>query len=324
MKKLLKLSVTFLMATSLFACTANTETKTSQTNTEVSQEQATDEQITISHAKGESTVKLNPKKIAVFDMSALDTIQKLGIDGEFALPTNDIPSYIQGFEDATNVGSLKEPDLEGLYTFAPDVIFMSGRQEDFYDELNEIAPTIFVGLDYTNYMDSFKTNVTNIGKVFGKEDLALEEYNKIEAKIADAKEKTANIEDKALIIMTTGGKLKYYGAGSRFGIIYDELGFKEADKDKSGEAQSAGGHGDEVSFEYISKVNPDILFVIDRDAVVGGENTASATLDNDLVNNTNAVKNNKVINLNPEVWYISGGGLQSVNTMIDEAMSALN
>ncbi len=328
MKKLLKLSITLLITSSLFACTNSKEVKTESTqqaNTEIlnTNSDTTNEEIIIKHSKGEAVVKTNPKKIAVFDMGALDTIQALGIDAEFAIPTGNIPSYITGFENATNAGGIKEPDLEGLFTFAPDVIFISGRQEDFYDELNEIAPTIYVGLDYKNYMESFKTNITNIGKVFGKEDLALEEYNKIENRITEAKEKTSNLDDKALIIMTNGGKLKYYGAGSRFGFIHDILGFKEADPNKSKES-NLDTHGDEVSFEYISQVNPDILFVVDRDAAVGGENNSNTTLNNDLVNSTNAVKNNKVINLNPDVWYISGGGLKSVNMMIDEATSILN
>ncbi len=331
MKKLLKLSFTILMASSLFACsTTNNTNESSTAKTEASSsdtkstEQAIEQEITISHSKGETTVKTNPKKVVVFDMGALDTINKLGVDAEFALPVSSVPSYITGYENATNAGSLKEPDLETIYNFTPDVIFISGRQENFYDELNKIAPTIYVGLDYNNYMEDLKTNVTNIGKIFNKEDLALEEYNKLETKINDAKEKTKNIEDKALVILTNGGKLSAYGSGSRFGFIHDVLGFKQADENMYKEGEKPSTHGNEASFEYISQINPDILFVVDRDAVVGGDGNASSTINNDLVNGTNAAKNNKIIMLDPEVWYIAGGGLESVNIMIDETMSALN
>lgn len=331
MKKLLKLSFTLLMASSLFACASTNNTNESSTEkTEVSSsdakstEQATEQEITISHSKGETTVKTNPKKVVVFDMGALDTINKLGIDAEFALPVSNVPSYITGYENATNAGSIKEPDLEAIYTFAPDVIFISGRQEKFYDELNKIAPTIYVGLDYNRYMEDLKTNVTNIGKIFNKKDLALEEYNKLETKINDAKEKTKNIEDKALVILTNGGKLSAFGSGSRFGFIHDVLGFKQADENMYKEGEKPSTHGNEASFEYISQINPDILFVVDRDAVVGGDGNASSTINNDLVNSTNAAKNNKIIMLDPGVWYIAGGGLESVNIMIDETMSALN
>ncbi len=331
MKKLLKLSFTLLMASSLFACAATNNTNENSTEkTEVSSsdtkstEQVTEQEITISHSKGEATVKTNPKKVVVFDMGTLDTINKLGVDAEFALPLNNVPSYLTGYENATNAGGIKEPDLETIYTFAPDVIFISGRQEDFYDELNKIAPTIYVDLDYKNYMEDLKTNVTNIGKIFNKEDLALEEYNKLETKVNDAKEKTKNIEDKALVILTNGGKLSAYGSGSRFGFIHDVLGFKQADENMYKEGEKPSTHGNEASFEYISQINPDILFVVNRDAVVGGDGNASSTMNNDLVNSTNAAKNNKIIMLDPEVWYIAGGGLESVNIMIDETMTALN
>lgn len=325
MKKLLKLSFTLLMASSLFACGATEKTtETQTTSASTADNQATEQEITISHSKGESTVKLNPKKVVVFDMGALDTIDKLGIEAEFALPVNSIPSYIKGYENATNAGGLKEPDLETIYTFAPDVIFISGRQEDFYDELNKIAPTIYVGIDYNNYMQDFKTNVTNIGKIFNKEDLALEEYNKLEDKINDAKEKTKDVEDKALIISTSSGKVKAYGSGSRFGFIHDIIGYKQADENMYKDGEKPTAHGKEVSFEYISEINPDVLFVLDRDAVVGGDSDAKSTLNNDLVNNTNAVKNNKVVMIDPESWYIAGGGLSSVNTMIEDTISLLN
>ena len=173
MKKLLKLTFTLLIASSLFACNANKET-TNTNNSEVGSEassndnQSLEQEVTITHSKGETTVKTNPKKVVVFDMGTLDTMQKLGVEAEFALPVDSIPSYIEGFEDAINAGGLKEPDLEGIYTFAPDVIFISGRQADFYDELNKIAPTIYVDVEYENYMESFKTSVLNIGKICDK------------------------------------------------------------------------------------------------------------------------------------------------------------
>lgn len=323
MKKLLKLTFTFLLASSLFACTNSNESTTSQaieSSNEPNQNKDNEalEEITIKHSKGEATVKKNPKKVAVFDMGTLDTIDKLGIDTEFALPLDSIPSYIDGYENSINAGGLKEPDLESLYTFKPDVIFISTRQESFYEELNKIAPTIYVGLDYKNYMEDFKTNITNIGKIFDKEDLALEEYNKIEEKIETIKEKTNNSNEKVLVILTNGGKISAYGSKSRFGFIHDVLGFKEADENMYKDESEITSHGKEVSFEYISQINPDILFVVDRDSVVGGDSNAKNTLNNELVNNTNASKNNKIIMLDAEVWYIAGGGLQSVNTMIDE------
>ncbi len=314
MKKLLKLTLTLLMASSLFACGAKQDQVESTNKTE---------EITVSHSKGETTVKLNPKKVVVFDLGTLDTMDKLGVDVEVAFPLSSRQSYLKGFENATNAGGLKEPDFETIHSFQPDLIFINNRQENFYEDLNEIAPTIYVDLNYETYLDNFKKNVTTIGKIFNKEDLAVEELNKIDGRITEINEKTKNLEDKSLILLTTGGKLKAYGPGSRFGLIHDVLGFKEADENMYKDDEKLDTHGKEVSFEYILDINPDILFVVDRDAVVGGEKDAISILDNELINNTDAVKNNKVILLNPEAWYLAGGGLQSFNIMIDETTNAV-
>lgn len=45
---------------------------------------------------------------------------------------------------------------------------------------------------------------------------------------------------------------------------------------------------------------------------------AKKVVENELVETTNAYKNKHVVYLNPEVWYLGGGGLESVNEMIDE------
>jgi iron complex transport system substrate-binding protein len=42
-----------------------------------------------------------------------------------------------------------------------------------------------------------------------------------------------------------------------------------------------------------------------------------------LVKETNAGKNGKVIALDPQVWYLSGSGLESVQLMLDDVKKAL-
>ncbi len=79
----------------------------------------------------------------------------------------------------------------------------------------------------------------------------------------------------------------------------------------------------EIGFEYIAEKNPDLIFVVDRTTVVGGSDIASKTLDNDLVNNTTAAKDGKIIYLNPATWYLSGYGLESVPMMLTEVSDAL-
>ena len=41
-----------------------------------------------------------------------------------------------------SVGWQENPDLEKIAELEPDLILMTGEQEDLYDELSEIAPTV--------------------------------------------------------------------------------------------------------------------------------------------------------------------------------------
>ncbi|MGE8204878.1 siderophore ABC transporter substrate-binding protein [Heyndrickxia sp. NPDC080065] len=278
--------------------------------------------LTIKHQLGETPVKKNPKKVVVFDMGTLDTMDKLGLaDSVAGIPQESVPAYLKKYQDSkySNLGGLKEPDFEAIKEVDPDLIIISGRQQDSYDKFSEIAPTIFMGIDSKKYMESFKENVTTLGEIFGKEDQAKEELTKIENDIASLKEKADASDAKALITLTAGGKVTAYGPASRFGLIHDVFGVKAAAND----IEADPVHGQNISMEFITEKNPDILYVVDRDAAVGEGNNAKKVIENALVKKTNAYKNGKIVYLDPGYWYLSGGGLESVAEMVKEAAKGL-
>ena len=47
----------------------------------------------------------------------------------------------------------------------------------------------------------------------------------MEGKIDALKEKVSSVDEKALIVLGTEGKVSAYGPSSRFGVIHDEFGF---------------------------------------------------------------------------------------------------
>src|SRR5699024_8869676 len=149
--------------------------------------------MTIEHELGETEVEKNPEKVVVFDFGTLDSLDKLDVDVA-GVPHNNMPSYLEKYEDDQyeNVGSLREPDFEKIAEIDPDVILISGRQSDLYDQLEELAPTVYLGVDTTRYMDSFKENAEKVGDIFDKEsevDTALDEIDdKIDTIQEDAKE----------------------------------------------------------------------------------------------------------------------------------------
>jgi len=280
------------------------------------------EELTITHKLGQATLKKNPEKVVVFDSGVLDTLDKLGV-AIAAAPKSGLPKYLDKYMDDayTNAGTVFEPDFEKLNALKPDVIFISGRASEAYDELNKIAPTIFMGVDTARYYDSFKENAKTLGQIFSKDaevDAALENLDK---EVVALKEKYEATGKKGLVVLTNAGKLSAYGKGSRFGLIHDVFGVTPSDQNIE-----VSTHGMSVTSEYIAEQNPDFLFVIDRSAVVQSEGAeaAEATIENDLVKNTNASKEGKIKYLNPDYWYLSGGGLISMEEMLQEVASVIN
>ena len=320
MKKGLLFILMAVLAVIIAACGSASSSDSSSNEGSASTDSKTEEEeLVIQHELGETTVQKNPEKVVVFDFGALDTLDKLGVEVA-GVPQENVPSYLSKYEGETyeNVGSLKEPDFEKISEIAPDLILISGRQAEAYEELSKIAPTVFIGVDTTNYMESFANNVTMLGEIFGKEEQAKEELATMTESVKQLNEKASASGKNGLIILSTGGKISAYGPGSRFGIIHDEFGVTPVD-----ENIEASTHGMSVTFEYIAEKNPDYLFVIDRDQVVGGETEASKVLDNELVNDTKAAQNGNIVYLDPEIWYLSGGGLTSVAEMVKEVDEAI-
>ncbi|MCM3759921.1 siderophore ABC transporter substrate-binding protein [Alkalihalobacillus oceani] len=330
MKKYLSFLILLLvLLVTLAACgtDASNDADTGEEESPATTEEATEEdgsgaeaeseaaEITVTHDLGETIVQKEPETVVVFDYGALETLDTLGVEVAGVAKGSSLPDYLSKYEgdEYTNVGSLKELDFETIYGLSPDLIIISGRQSEAYEELSEIAPTIFVGVDTTNYMESFTQNVELLGEIFNKEEEAQAELTKINDAIAALNEDVAELDGTGLIVLTTSGNISAYGNGSRFGILHDVFGIPAAD-----ENIEASTHGMSVSFEYIAETNPDYLFVIDRDQALDEAGNENPLINNEIVNSTNAAQNDNIIFLNPSVWYMSGGGLISVAEMVKE------
>src|SRR5699024_9128984 len=195
----------------------------------------------------------------------------------------------------------------------PDVIIISGRQSTLYDELSNIAPTIHLDIDTTNYMESFESNLSVIAELFDVEEEIDQKLEDIHESIDELQTIADDYGQESLIILANDDKISAYGPHSRFGLIHDVFKVPAVD-----EGIDASTHGMNVTFEYVVEQDPDILYVVDRGAVVGGETSAQQLVENELVENTKAYKNDNIVYLDPDFWYLSGGGIESVNEMIAE------
>lgn len=277
--------------------------------------------ITIKHTSGETSVPENPKKVVVFDLASMDIMNRLGVDNIVGVAGGIFPKYLKKYEadQYTKVGTLFEPNYEAIANLKPDLIIISGRTQPKYKELSKIAPTLDLTVSNENYLGDVDRNITILGQVFDKQDKAKSEIANLNKKLDETRKIAAN-QGTGLLILTTGGKISAYGPGSRFGLLHTGFGVKPAN-----DKLEVGKHGQMISSEFILETNPDWLFVIDRDAAIGREGQSAAQiLDNALVNQTTAGKKKQIVYLDPQNWYLVGGGLSGLIETADQLDAAFS
>ena len=277
------------------------------------------ETITITHELGETPVTTNPQKVVVFDYGILDALDSLGVNVTGVVQSG-LPDYLTKYagEEYSSIGTLKEPDMEAIFALTPDLIIISGRQADYHEDINKIAPTIHLGIDNADYLGSFKNNMDILGQIFGKEKEVASKVEEIEKAIAELNAKVTEKNINGLITLANDGAFSVYGQESRFGIIHKEFGVTPVDT-----TIDAGTHGQKATFEYVAEKNPQYLFVVDRAAVTGGNTSAKELFDNELVARTDAYKNDNIVYLDPTIWYTSVGGFTSTLRMVEEVDAAI-
>jgi iron complex transport system substrate-binding protein len=272
-------------------------------------------EVTVTHAQGETTVPVDPETVVVFDLGVLSTLDSLDVQVD-GVPDATFPEALAeyGGDEYAKVGSLFEPDYEAVNALEPDLIIVGGRSAAVYPQLAEIAPTLDLSVDSNDFMPSFRERTTALAEVFGAEDDVTERLDAIDERAAEVSA-AAQDAGEGLIVLTTGGEVSAYGPSSRFGgLIHDTLGVAPADT-----GLSDSTHGDAISFEYIAETNPDLLYVIDRDATIGESGAAAeAVLDNELVRGTTAWSDDAVTYLDGADWYLAPNGLPNVERMVEE------
>lgn len=329
--KLITIVLSLTVVLGLTACGANTSAQTTTSDSDnqtkaSSEETPTEVTIQSLNEAGETVdlvVPYNPERIAILDMASLDILDSLGVGDRVVGSANTSLDYLQDYmtnENITNLGTIKEADLEAVMACEPDVIFIGGRLSESYDALSEIAPVVYLSTDSeTGVVESVRNNATTVASIFGLEEnvdeLMTDFDSRIETLAAFAKDKTA------IVGLSTSGSFNILGNDGRCSIIGNEIGFENL-----GDGDTTSTHGNETSFEFVSELNPDYIFVMDRDAAINteGAQLAQEIVENELVMGTDAYKNGHIIYLeHPAVWYTAEGGIQALNIMLTDLESTL-
>ncbi|HCN44995.1 MAG TPA: ferric anguibactin-binding protein, partial [Pseudomonas sp.] len=252
----------------------------------------------------------------------VDFLDQLGV-AVAGMPKDFVPHFLARYKDdaqVADIGSIVQPNLERVHAAHPDLILITSLQANQYAELSEMAPTLHFDVDYRDseagHIEVIKQHLLSLGEVFGKQALAAQKATELQAQVDQARTVTHERPERALVVLHNNGAFSAFGVHSRYGFVFTDLGVKPAT-----DTLDTGLHGQPISSEFIQQANPDILYVVDRTAVMEQRPTLTKeTLGNPLLRQTKAWKNDRVVFVDPEAWYVTAASPTSVALIVDDVL----
>ena len=265
---------------------------TSGHNAESNNTSQTFKEKTIVHDFGTTELKKAPKRIVILDNLYGEILDPLHITPVGATTGQaDSQEFSTLFKKqykyakVVSVGWQGNPDLDKIAELKPDLILMTGEQEDLYDELSEIAPTVGYQINTDENWDYHETSL-KVAEIFDKRDEMKKDLDRVDAREAvfaeNVKAKFGN--QKLMYLRVTDNDIRYYAYG-HFGYLYDTYHFNRAETFNPDDMFQV------IDPDKLKDINPDLLIV---------QADSQELLENKLKNNPvwsslKAVQNNKVI-----------------------------
>ena len=287
---------------------------TSGHNAESNKTSQTFKEKTIVHDFGTTELKKAPKRIVILDNLYGEILDPLDITPVGAT-TGQADSqefstlFKKQYKDAkvVSVGWQGNPDLDKIAELKPDLILMTGEQEDLYDELSEIAPTVGYQINTDENWDYHETSL-KVAEIFDKRDEMKKDLDRLDAREAVFAEnvKAKFGDQKLMFLRVTDNDIRYYAYG-HFGYLYDTYHFNRAETFNPDDMLQV------IDPDKLKDINPDLLIV---------QADSQELLDNKLKNtpvwtSLKAVQNNKVIYADYST-YMLGFGIVSQEAIMKQ------
>ncbi|MGW0083602.1 ABC transporter substrate-binding protein [Streptomyces sp. NPDC003393] len=271
---------------------------------------------TIRHAMGSTVIKAQPKRVVVLDVGELDNVVSLGVKPVGVALTEgspQMPSYLRKQAGTPkNVGTINSLNLEAIAALKPDLILGSQlRAAASYDELSQIAPTVFSIRPGFTWKENYLLNAAALDKTAqAKANLAA--YEKRAKALGD--KLGAHKPTVSMVRYMPGGVIRLYANDSFIGTILKDIGIPRP-KNQDIEDLAA-----EISAENIDQADADWIFT----GVYGDPKaTAKSTSQgNPLWKNLKAVKDGHAYDVPDETWYL-GLGVTAADSVLDDLQKYL-
>lgn len=287
---------------------------TSGHNAESNKTSQTFKEKTIVHDFGTTELKKAPKRIVILDNLYGEILDPLDITPVGAT-TGQADSqefstlFKKQYKDAKviSVDWQGNPDLDKIAELKPDLILMTGEQEDLYEKLSEIAPTVGYQINTDENWDYHETSL-KVAEIFDKRDEMKKDLDRLDAREAVFAEnvKAKFGDQKLMYLRVTDNDIRYYAYG-HFGYLYDTYHFNRAETFNPDDMFQV------IDPDKLKDINPDLLIV---------QADSQELLDNKLKNSPvwtslKAVQNNKVIYADYST-YMLGFGIVSQEAIMKQ------
>ncbi len=246
------------------------------------------------------------ERVVVATVPGVHILDALGIP-MVGVPTSsyDLPESVA---DVTRIGSAMTPDMEIIASLEPTVVIsvdsLSVDMKSQFDQLG--IESVFVNL--SSY-DGLKEGIVTLGERFGKATEAADLVKSLE-------------EQETSVVTSIEGKeapsvLIIFGAGTSFMVASESSYVGDLVKRVGGEnvLVDAPSSFSPVDMEYLADKNPDyILFMSHANPEESLKAFEEEFATNEAWQNFDAVKNDKVIALDPNYFGMSAN-LQAVDAM---------
>ncbi len=284
------------------------EKDTSKQNTEESS-------YTVEHAMGTTTIEKTPEKVVILTNEGTEALLELGVTPVGAVQswTGD-PWYnhiVDEMKDTEVVGLESEVNLEAIAALQPDLIIGNKmRQEEIYEQLSAIAPTVFA----EDLRGNWKNNFELYAKAINKEEKGKEVIGAYDSRIADLKEQLGDkLNMKVSMVRFMAGDVRIYQKDSFSGVILEQLGFARPESQDVDEFAIKG-----ATKEQMPLMDGDILFHFTYET---GDGAASELekewLEDPLFKNLQVAQKGEVYKVDDVIWN-TAGGVKAANLMLND------
>jgi iron complex transport system substrate-binding protein len=272
---------------------------------------------TVEHARGSTEIPAEPERIVVLDTGELDSLVALGVTPVGAVTTDvatGFLSYLQEpAEGVEQVGTIGEPNLEAIAAVQPDLILSNEvRHAELYDELSQIAPTVFAA----DLGDTWKENFLLAAEALGMETEA-------ESVMADYQQAATDLgESLGDPAGTTVSPVRFVAGGIR---VYSEQSFIGTVLTDIGLSITELPDGEVPTFVELS---PEEITAADADVVLwssygtADESGEETVVGGPLWSRLPAVQDGRAIAVEDDVFY-TGIGPTAASLMVERLAAEL-